>query len=301
MGEENTDIHTHDDDATERSIFQEEPVVLPASTSPERSSPTPERVLPVPRDTIQDDVPVRPVPHIPHPHTTATSTEHHSFVAEFSKVSRALTSNPLWRDVSYLIHWVDPVRSVLVFGILNFLFFLVSFGGYTALTLYSYSLLTLLAAALVYSQGSILWARLVQGRNIENPLLQKWRVSQVSRVVLEKHIDSINQLVNALIEISMDVFLCGDVLFSLKSAGLLYFLSRVGGWFEGITLLWILTLVVFVWPRFYVEKKSDVDKVVGLVNAQITTYTALVKSKIPVNFGGGAPSSAPVADKRKAL
>eukprot|EP01112_Ceratiomyxa_fruticulosa_P009006 TRINITY_DN2342_c0_g2_i4.p1 TRINITY_DN2342_c0_g2~~TRINITY_DN2342_c0_g2_i4.p1 ORF type:complete len:147 (-),score=30.68 TRINITY_DN2342_c0_g2_i4:252-692(-) len=134
----------------------------------------------------------------------------------------------------------------------------------------------------------------MQGKNIDNPLLQKWRVSTVSRAVLEKHVESFNQLINVIIEIAMDIFLCGDVIFSAKCLGIFYVLAHVGKWFEGLTFLWILTWIVFIWPRFYLEKKTDVDRVIGLVVLQINTYTALVQSKIPILQNlAGAPQPVP--------
>jgi len=297
------------EDAGGKSIFAEEPNSLPSQPQPTERSPSssspvvPERVLPFPRETVAEDAPVKPTIH-PHTHApahhTPVASEQHSFSSEFSKFLRAFpTSNPLWRDIFYLIHWVDPFRTGMIFGIINLFFFLVIYGRYSVLNIISYCLFILLSVAIVYSQGSVYWAKLVQGRTVENPLLQKWRVTTVSRVVLEKHVESINQLVNVLIEISMDIFLCGDVFFSIKWAAIFYVVAAIGSWFEGFTLLWVLTWVVFVWPRFYLEKKADVDRIVTLVHTQINTYTALVQSKIPIFQQPQPQPTQPSSDRRK--
>jgi len=216
---------------------------------------------------------------------------------ELAKVGRALKSNPLHSEISQTLLWTLPIRTGILFFNINLFFFLVTYGSYSVLTLFSYCALALLVVAFAYSQGTVLWAKTVQGRTIENPLTQKWRVSPISRALIEKHMDSLNNLANALLDIAMDVFLCGFPLFSLKVAGILYLSALVGGCLDGITLLWLVSVVAFAWPRLYAEKKNEIDSVVNLVNTQIDTYTALVLSKInktPLPAAAAAPS------KRKA-
>jgi len=232
-----------------------------------------ENVSPVFRETVLEDRPPKPSNHVlPQAEPTISG--------ELTKVARALKSNPLFPEISRILLWALPIRSGILFFNINLVFFLVTCGSYSILTLSSYCALALLTAALVYSQGSILWAKLVQGRSIENPLTHRWRVAPISRALLEKHMDSLNNLANALLDIAMDVFLCGFPLFSLKVAAILYSFALIGKWFDGITLLWFVSLVAFAWPRLYAEKQADIDRVVALVNSQIDTYTSLVLSKI---------------------
>eukprot|EP01113_Clastostelium_recurvatum_P040833 TRINITY_DN639_c0_g1_i1.p1 TRINITY_DN639_c0_g1~~TRINITY_DN639_c0_g1_i1.p1 ORF type:complete len:320 (-),score=55.44 TRINITY_DN639_c0_g1_i1:70-894(-) len=251
------------------------PVSAPADDSVER-------VLPTTRETISEDKPLQPAVSVPRTISASHSTEKPTVAGEAGKIGRAIKSNPLFPELINILHWNNPVRSGLVFANANLVFLLLTYGGYSLLTVISYCILALLGAALAFSQGSILWARYVQGRSIDNPLAQKWKVSPISRTVLEKHMDSLNNLVNALVESATHVFLCNHVVFSLQVAALVYFYSLVGKWFDGITLLWIVTIVAFVWPRLYTEKKTDIDRLAGLALAQINTYTALAMSKIPI-------------------
>lgn len=82
--------------------------------------------------------------------------------------------------VSLILHWRDPIRTGLLFGIINLAYFLVYYGEYSVVTLFNYCALALLGTAFAYAYGLILWARYVQGNLIENPL--RYLVTHISTV-----------------------------------------------------------------------------------------------------------------------
>jgi len=201
---------------------------------------------------------------------------------EIKKITSALRTNPLYSEASYILHWRDPIRTGLIFGIFNFTFFLVTYGEYSIVTLASYLVLALLVAAFGYANGSILYAKFIQGLSVENPLSSRWSNSEpLPRYVVEKHLDSLVNVVNAVLETSRDVFYANFPILSVKVAVIFFILSLLGKWFSGLTLIYIDVLVLFAWPRLYEEKQKEIDQYWNLVNTHIETYTNLALSKIP--------------------
>jgi hypothetical protein len=202
---------------------------------------------------------------------------------EFAKLASAIHNNPWYPEVSYILHWRDPIRTALLFGILNFAFYLVAVGGYTLLTLLSYAALTMLGVAFIYANGMILWARYIQGVIIDNPLSARWSASKwiVPRLIVEKHLDSVFNFVNAVLDISRDVFYCNYVVLSLKFAFIFLTLAIVGKWLSGLVLSYLVMLVLFAWPRLYEEKKTEIKHYYKLAADHINTYLNVVLSKLP--------------------
>jgi len=201
---------------------------------------------------------------------------------EIHKVTSALRTNPLYSEASYILHWRDPIRSGLLFGIFNFTFFLVTYGEYTVVTLASYLVLALLVAAFGYANGSILYAKYIQGLSVENPLSTRWSNSEpLPRYVVEKHLDSLVNVINAVLETSRDVFYANFPILSVKVAAIFFVLSLLGKWFSGLTLIYLAVLIAFAWPRIYEEKQKEIDQYAKLVNTHVETYANLALSKIP--------------------
>jgi len=205
-----------------------------------------------------------------------------SLQEEIKKITSAVSTNPLYSEVSHILHWRDPIRTGLLFGIFNFTFFLVTYGEYSVVTLVAYLVLALLVAAFGYANGSILYAKYIQGLSIDNPLSVRWSNSEpIPRYIVEKHLDSLVNVVNAVLEVSRDVFYANFPILSVKVASIFLILSLLGKWFSGLTLIYIDVLILFAWPRLYEEKQKEIDQYWKLVNTQIETYTNLALSKLP--------------------
>lgn len=201
---------------------------------------------------------------------------------EIKKITSAITTNPLYPEASHILHWRDPIRTGLLFGIFNFAFFLITYGEYSVLSLVSYCALALLVAAFSYANGSILFAKYIQGLVAENPLSAHWSNAEpLPRYVVEKHLDSFVNLINAVLEVSRDIFYSNFPILSIKAASIFFALSLIGKWLSGLAVIYIVAIIVFAWPRLYDEKKDIIDQNWKLVNEHIDTYTQLALSKIP--------------------
>eukprot|EP00026_Physarum_polycephalum_P014088 Phypoly_transcript_14562.p1 GENE.Phypoly_transcript_14562~~Phypoly_transcript_14562.p1 ORF type:complete len:246 (+),score=18.86 Phypoly_transcript_14562:154-891(+) len=202
---------------------------------------------------------------------------------ELHKIGAAIKTNPFFPEVSYILHWRDPIRTGLIFGIINLAYFLVYYGEYSVVTLFNYCALALLGTAFAYAYGLILWARYVQGHIIENPLSSRWSSAKVvvSRTVVEKHVDSVCNLVNALLEVMRDVYYCSFPFLAVKFASIFFAQAMIGKWISGIVLSYIVTLIVFAWPRLYEEQKAKIDQYYKLVQDQIQAQLSLAIAKLP--------------------
>jgi len=196
-------------------------------------------------------------------------------------------ASPLYVDASKLFHWRDPVKSGLLFGMLNLFYYELYFEDYTLLTLVSYILLALLVLSFGFVQYVVLKARYLQGRNVDNPFKARFKNStfHVSRSTIVQHVDTVLDLLNLTIDLVREVYYCTNFFLSLQAAFFLYLVATVGGWFCGLTLVYLVLLGFFVWPRLYEEKHTEIDQIWGQVyvvaSTQLDNALKVGLSKIP--------------------
>jgi len=192
-------------------------------------------------------------------------------------------SSPYYNDLSKLFHWRDPVKSGLLFGILNFFFLLIGYGEYTVITLVSYTLLALLVVCFGFVNYVILKGRWIDGKKVPNPFVTKFKSStfHVSRSTLVQHVDTVLDLINLTIDLFREVYYCTNIVLTAQFAAALYGVALVGKCFGGATLIYLVLLGFFVWPRLYEEKQQEIDHFSALALQQADVYLQLALSKIP--------------------
>jgi len=217
------------------------------------------------------------------PTITTTTEHHHKTENGCVRCVEIIKANPLYGEVSQVLHWRDPVKSGLIFGIFNFFFFLSNWAEYSMLTIISYLLLTLLCICFGYSNYVVLKASWLQGKRVENPFMERFKDAKfhVSRETAEKHLTTVLDLINVTIDSFRDVFYCTDNFLSLRFAFYFYLSACIGDWFSGETLIYLITLGFFIWPRLYEEKKKEIDHFWGIAVAQGTVYYNLALTKVP--------------------
>jgi len=194
-----------------------------------------------------------------------------------------IKANPLYSDTSKILHWKDPVKTGLLFGIFNFFFFLSTWAEYSILTILSYLLLTLLCICFGYSNYVVLRAHWLQGKQVENPFRERFKDTKfhVSRETAEKHLTTVLELFNLTMDNFRDVFYCTDNFLSFRYLAYFYFGATIGNWFSGATLIYLTTLGFFIWPRLYEEKKKEIDHFHSIAMTQLSNYYNLALSKLP--------------------
>eukprot|EP00211_Chloroparvula_japonica_P017535 CAMPEP_0119127748 /NCGR_PEP_ID=MMETSP1310-20130426/6172_1 /TAXON_ID=464262 /ORGANISM="Genus nov. species nov., Strain RCC2339" /LENGTH=271 /DNA_ID=CAMNT_0007118027 /DNA_START=137 /DNA_END=952 /DNA_ORIENTATION=- len=178
-----------------------------------------------------------------------------------------LRMNSAYQRVSCLLHWSDPIETFLVFGIINFFFFLVTIGGYTFLVLACYLALCFLLACGIYVNGNMLQDAMNKRPTIVNPLKKQW----VGDVV-HFHSHDIEQIVqmfvlvlNRSITLLREIYSCTDNLKSMKFALFLTVLSIIGQIFSGESVAYFVIVGLFVIPKLYQKKPKTVNSIVGKV------------------------------------
>eukprot|EP01114_Cavostelium_apophysatum_P024188 TRINITY_DN93_c0_g1_i1.p1 TRINITY_DN93_c0_g1~~TRINITY_DN93_c0_g1_i1.p1 ORF type:complete len:277 (+),score=55.38 TRINITY_DN93_c0_g1_i1:119-949(+) len=218
-----------------------------------------------------------------------TSTPTKTAVSQSKEVEAArsyvsiLKSDPLYGEVQKILLWRDPVKTGLLFGIFNFFFFLSTWAEYSFVTIVSYLLLTLLCICFGYSNYVVQKATWFQGKRVENPFTERFKDAKfhVSRETVDKHLTTVLDLTNTTIDKFRDVFYCNDNFLSLRFAAYFYLAATIGNWFSGATLVYLVSLGAFVWPRLYEEKQKEIDQFYGIAVAQADTYYKLALSKLP--------------------
>jgi len=213
-------------------------------------------------------------------HPTVTVTKEIPVPKTYVQIIKA---NPVYSDVSKILHWRDPVKTGLLFGIFNFFFFLQTWADYSFVTIVSYLLLTLLCICFGYSNYVVLKASWIQGQQVENPFKERFKDAKfhVTRETAEKHLTSVLDAINLTIDHFRDVFYCTDNLLSLRFALYFYLGATIGNWFSGETLIYLVTLGFFLWPRVYEEKQKEIDHFYGIAKTQAENYYNLALSKLP--------------------
>jgi len=166
---------------------------------------------------------------------------------------------------------------------MNFFYLLITWGEYTVLTLLAYLLLALLAVCFGFVNYVVLKARFIDGKKVDNPFRQRFKNStfHISRNSIVQHVDTIMDLINLSIDLFRDVFYCVNPIFSLQAAGVLYAVAIVGKLFCGVTLMYLVLMGFFIWPRLYEEKHQEIDHFYAIAKAQANEYIQLGLSKIP--------------------
>jgi len=212
-----------------------------------------------------------------------TEAEESTFLENKNTCMMILQKNPAYADVSSVFHWRDPIRSGLLFGIFNFFYILITWGDYTVLTLLSYLALTLLLVCFGYANFVVLKASWFKGTKVENPFKERFKSTKfhVSRNAVEAHIDTILDLTNLTIDTFRDVYYCTNNLVALKFAFYFYLAATIGSWYSGATLIYIVLMVLAIWPRLYEEKQADIDRLSGIAKTQIDKGVQIGLSKLP--------------------
>jgi len=238
------------------------------------------------KSEISESVP----PQEPEERTASTHT-----VSERKSIVAILAADPWYNDVQQLLLWRDPVRSGVVFGIINFFYFLIHFYEYTVVTLVAYLGLSLALVTLAYANFVVLKAKWVQGKTVENPFKERFKDAKfhISKKTVEQHLNTIVDLVNVEIDHLRDVFYATDSILTLQCALYFYIAATIGGWFSGATLLYLASLVVFLWPRLYEEKKKEIDHFYGVAKVEADKYLQLALSKLPPAVHQRFPALAP--------
>uniref|UniRef100_A0A674MQN3 Reticulon n=4 Tax=Takifugu TaxID=31032 RepID=A0A674MQN3_TAKRU len=182
-------------------------------------------------------------------------------------------------SVKDLIHWRDPKKSGLAFGLSMLL--LLSLAAFSVISVASYLLLALLCVTITFRiYKSVIQA--VQKSSDGHPfksLIEK-DVS-IPPETFRKHVDCGLSYINRALKQMSRLFLVEDLVDSLKLAVIMWLFTYVGAVFNGITILILANILLFAVPPIYEKNKTQIDKYMDLVRTQVNTTMAKLQEKLP--------------------
>uniref|UniRef100_UPI0037E8D3FE reticulon-3 isoform X1 n=1 Tax=Semicossyphus pulcher TaxID=241346 RepID=UPI0037E8D3FE len=202
------------------------------------------------------------------------------WVAEaYHLAEHVLTAILTHLSVKDLIHWRDPKKSGLVFGLSMLL--LLSLAAFSVISVASYLLLALLCVTITFRiYKSVVQA--VQKSSDGHPfkaLIDK-DVS-IPPETFRKHVDSSLTYINRGLKQMSRLFLVEDLVDSLKLAVVMWLFTYVGAVFNGITILILADILLFAVPPVYEKNKTQIDQYIDLVRTQVNTTIAKLQEKLP--------------------
>jgi len=211
-----------------------------------------------------------------------------------------IKADSMYNEASKIFLWTDLVRTGLIFGVINAFYFLLEFYDYTVVTLISYLALALALVCFSYTNFVILKSKWIQGKEAENPFLERFKNIKfhISPQSVSQHCNTIVDILNLAIDNMREIFYC----INNTKTGLwifyFYLIATVGSWFGGATLLYLISLILFIWPRLYQEKQKEIDHFYGIALTETDKYLQLALSKIPPNISARFPLLAPREKKK---
>jgi len=187
-------------------------------------------------------------------------------------INEILKDNPLYGSMMDIFRWKDVIQSGVLFSIGNLTFFLLTCGGYTAITLASYLFLVLMVTSYAWIQFHTL-------RSQPHPFDSF--VEQVPRDHINAHVETVFRLWELERALVAKIFFLQDLQFSLKAAFLVFIASIIGKWFSGIFLLYCVFLYHFTWPRLYSEFQPYIDNGVAKALLILQAHIGPLVDKIP--------------------
>ncbi|XP_043099612.1 reticulon-3 isoform X1 [Puntigrus tetrazona] len=202
------------------------------------------------------------------------------WVAEaYHLAEHVLTAILTHLTVNDLVHWRDPKKSGVVFGVS--LLLLLSLAAFSVISVVSYLLLALLCVTISFRiYKSVIQA--VQKSSEGHPFkaLMEKDVT-VPPETFRKHVDACLSHVNRVLKQMSRLFLVEDLVDSLKLAVVMWLLTYVGAVFNGITILILADILLFSVPPVYEKNKTQIDRYIDIARTQINTTIAKLQEKLP--------------------
>ncbi|XP_053272047.1 reticulon-3 isoform X3 [Pleuronectes platessa] len=202
------------------------------------------------------------------------------WVAEaYHLAEHVLTAILTHLSVKDLIHWRDPKKSGVVFGLSMLM--LLSLAAFSVISVASYLLLALLCVTITFRiYKSVVQA--VQKSSDGHPFktLMDKDVS-IPPETFRKHVDSSLTYINRALKQMSRLFLVEDLVDSLKLAVVMWLLTYVGAVFNGITILILADILLFAVPPVYEKNKTQIDQYIDVARTQVNTTMAKLQEKLP--------------------
>jgi len=182
--------------------------------------------------------------------------------------------------VESLIYWRDVKKSGIVFG--AGLVTLLAISCFSVISVFAYLSLLILSGTMIFRiYKSVMQAiqKTPEGHPFKEYLefdltLSQEKIQHIAGVAVA-HLNGFTAELRRL-------FLVEDLVDSIKFAVMLWALTYIGAWFNGMTLVILAFVSLFTLPKVYENNKQSIDTYLDLVRNKLTEITDKIKVAIPI-------------------
>lgn len=183
------------------------------------------------------------------------------------------------KSAKELVYWRDIKKSAVVFA--SGFLLLLSFALFSLVSIVSYVSLI----ALSISVSFVVYKKVLQAvqKTPDGHPFKEYLEKDVSPPVDKIHewADIATDHLNNVLRELRRLFLVEDVVDTLKMALLLWVMTYIGDWFNGMTLIILAFVGAFTVPKFYETFQVQIDNYIGIVKARVAETYDLLKDKVP--------------------
>ncbi|KAM7354635.1 reticulon isoform 2-T2 [Cochliomyia hominivorax] len=254
------------------------PVAEPIPVSVPVAKPAP--VIPEPAKTQPPVVPEtkkeKPTPVVTDtkPKTTKTTNAQHPNIVSVEDIFYK------YGLVESLIYWRDVKKSGIVFG--AGLVTLLAISCFSVISVFAYLSLILLTGTIAFRiYKSIMQA--IQKTSDGHPFkeylefdltLSQEKIQNIAGVAVAH--------LNGFIAELRRLFLVEDLVDSIKFGVILWVMTYIGAWFNGMTLVILAFVSLFTLPKVYENNKQSIDTYLDLARSKVAEVTEKIKVAIPI-------------------
>lgn len=223
-----------------------------------------------------DDEPTRPSKQSAAEPDSSSLTKHVEDVSS-SRDSWFQNIDP---QVIDLIYWRDIKKTAIVFS--SFMLLLISLACCSVLSVLAYLSLAVLTVTISFRiYKNVLQA--VQKSSDGHPFKQYLdvdinvsadKVHQAADIIVKHGVCTIKEL--------RHLFLVEDLVDSVKFGLLLWVMTYIGAWFNGMTLVILAVVGIFSIPKVYETYKVQIDQYLDLARTNIRQVVKTIQDKIPL-------------------
>jgi len=179
-----------------------------------------------------------------------------------------------------LIYWRDVKKTGAVFG--SVLLLLVSLALFSVLSVLAYLSLVLLTITITYRLYKNVLAA-VQKSGDGHPFQQYLDMNiSLSDERIHRAVEQLMKCVALCAAELRRLFLVEDIVDSLKFGLLLWLLTYVGAWFNGMTLIILSLITLFTLPKIYDTYKVQIDQTVEKAKCKLHLVYKQIQEKLPL-------------------
>lgn len=180
-----------------------------------------------------------------------------------------------------LLLWRDVKKTGVTLASLVVL--LLSLSLFSVLSVFAYFGLVALTISVSFRLYSSVMGMINKTTEVFSPFKQYLECDlTIPEDKVRQQADTIAKLLTKSAESLRRLFLVENVVNSLKFGLILWLLTYVGSWFNGLTVVLLITIELFTLPKVYVTYKVQIDQTAELAMSKIGEVWQKVEAKLPM-------------------